>query len=155
MEFRTQDTRELRRAAQNYVVGEDANTDNGENGGNSGNDSNGSNSGGGGNDEAENRGGDEGAGDAGNTEAGSRLRATATVITHTVSAGDTLWKIAEKYFGSGAYWTKIYEDNKDSISNPDRIYVGQKIMIYLAKDGAGETGTEGTVYTVQVIVIPD
>lgn len=109
MEFRTQDTRELRRAAQNYVVGEDANTDNGEhggnsnNGGNSGNDSNGgngSNSGGEGNDEAENRGEDEDAGDAGNAEAGSRLRATATVITHTVSAGDTLWKIAEKYFGS-------------------------------------------------------
>lgn len=155
MEFRTQDTRELRRAAQNYVVGEDANTDNGENGGNSGNDSNGSNSGGGGNDEAENRGEDEGAGDAGNAEAGSRLRATATVITYTVSAGVTLWKIAEKYFGSSAYWTKIYEDNKDSISNPDRIYVGQKIMIYLAEDGAGKTGTEGTVYTVQVIVIPD
>ena len=98
-----------RLCAQNYVVGEDANTDNGEhggnsnNGGNSGNDSNGgngSNSGGEGNDEAENRGEDEDAGDAGNAEAGSRLRATATVITHTVSAGDTLWKIAEKYFGS-------------------------------------------------------
>ncbi len=137
MEFRTQDTRELRRAAQNYVVGEDVNTDNGENGGGEGND------------EAENRGGDEGAGDAGNAEAGSRLRATATVITHTVSAGDTLWKIAEKYFGLGTYWTKIYEDNKDSISNPDRIYVGQKIMIYLTKSSAGETRMEGTVYTVQ------
>lgn len=88
MEFRTQDTRELRRAAQNYVVGEDANTDNGENGGGEGND------------EAENRGEDEDAGDAGNAEAGSQLRVAATVITHTVSAGDTLWKIAEKYFGS-------------------------------------------------------
>lgn len=35
--------------------------------------------------------------------------------THTVKSGDTLWGIAQKYYGSGAQYKKIYNANKDSI----------------------------------------
>jgi murein DD-endopeptidase MepM/ murein hydrolase activator NlpD len=39
-----------------------------------------------------------------------------------VMPGDSLWKIAQKYYGWGGYWTKIYEANKDKIKDPNIIY---------------------------------
>lgn len=35
--------------------------------------------------------------------------------THVVSGNDTLWSIAKKYYGSGTYYTKIYNANKSVI----------------------------------------
>ena len=49
--------------------------------------------------------------------------------THTVKAGDTLWALASKYYGAGAQYTKIFNANKDKISNPNLIYVGQVFTI--------------------------
>ena len=49
--------------------------------------------------------------------------------TYTVSKGDSLWKIAKQTYGKGAKWKLIYEANKDIIKNPDRIYVGQTLVI--------------------------
>jgi nucleoid-associated protein YgaU len=37
--------------------------------------------------------------------------------THTVVSGDTLWGIAQKYYGKGTEYTKIYNANKDLIEN--------------------------------------
>ncbi len=51
-------------------------------------------------------------------------------IIYTVVEGDYLRKIAEENLGSEANWSKIYEWNKSSISNPDRIYIGQKLHLY-------------------------
>lgn len=48
---------------------------------------------------------------------------------YTVVRGDTLWGIAVKYYGKGNAYTKIYEANRDIISNPDLIYPGQKLII--------------------------
>lgn len=45
---------------------------------------------------------------------------------YTVVGGDSLSKIAGRY---GTTWQKIYEINKDVISNPDMIKVGWKIKI--------------------------
>lgn len=47
--------------------------------------------------------------------------------THTVAAGEDLWKIAEKYYGSGYNWTDIAAANK--LPNPDRLLVGQILTI--------------------------
>jgi LysM repeat protein len=49
--------------------------------------------------------------------------------TYTVVKGDCLYNIAKKYYGNGADYTKIYEANKDKISNPNLIYPGQELVI--------------------------
>ena len=46
---------------------------------------------------------------------------------YTVSAGDCLWNLAKKFYGTGTAYTKLVEAN--GIQNPDLIYVGQKLVI--------------------------
>lgn len=49
--------------------------------------------------------------------------------TYTVVPGDSLSKIAKRFYGSAGEWKKIYEANKDVIKNPDLIYPGQTFRI--------------------------
>jgi len=51
------------------------------------------------------------------------------VKNYTAAAGDTLWAIAKKYYNNGNDYTKIYEANKDKVSNPNLIYPGQELII--------------------------
>ena len=53
----------------------------------------------------------------------------ASAATHVVGKGDTLWGIAEEYLGSGFKWNEVYEANKDKVSDPNLIYVGQELVI--------------------------
>ncbi|MCD8036960.1 MAG: 5'-nucleotidase C-terminal domain-containing protein [Clostridiales bacterium] len=48
---------------------------------------------------------------------------------YTVVDGDNLWKIAKSQLGDGSLWTGIYEDNKDTIADPNLIYIGQEIVV--------------------------
>lgn len=48
---------------------------------------------------------------------------------HEVVAGESLSKIAQKYYGNGNKYMKIFEANKDILSNPDLIKPGQKLRI--------------------------
>lgn len=48
---------------------------------------------------------------------------------YTIRAGDTLSKLAERFYGAYWKWGKIYEANRESVKNPDYIYIGQKIVI--------------------------
>ena len=48
---------------------------------------------------------------------------------HEVKKGETLSKIAEKYYGDPSLYTKIFDANKDVLKNPDLIKVGQKLRI--------------------------
>jgi len=48
---------------------------------------------------------------------------------HEVVKGDTLWKIAEKYYGDGSLYTNIFEANRDILKDPNVIRVGQKLKI--------------------------
>jgi len=48
---------------------------------------------------------------------------------YEVVAGDTLSKIALKYYGSANKYMKIFEANRDILSNPDLIKPGQKLRI--------------------------
>ena len=48
---------------------------------------------------------------------------------YTVKKGDCLWNIAKSYYGSGSLYTKIYEANKDKISNPNLIHAAQVLLI--------------------------
>ena len=49
--------------------------------------------------------------------------------TYTVVSGDTLSKIAKHYYGDANEWPKIFDANRDKLSNPDRINVGQVLRI--------------------------
>jgi LysM repeat protein len=49
---------------------------------------------------------------------------------YTVIKGDTLWDISQKELEDPFLWPKIWKENT-GISNPDRIYPGQKIRIPL------------------------
>ncbi len=40
-----------------------------------------------------------------------------------------MWKIAQKELGSGTLWNAIYEANRDTIQNPNAIWVGQVLVI--------------------------
>ena len=48
---------------------------------------------------------------------------------HEVVAGESLSTIAQKYYGNGNKYMKIFEANKDILSNPDLIKPGQKLRI--------------------------
>ena len=53
--------------------------------------------------------------------------------SYTVISGDTLSSIAEQYTGKASDWKLIYEANKALLSDPDRIYIGQVLVIPKAK----------------------
>ncbi|HBC73068.1 MAG: Peptidoglycan-binding LysM [Candidatus Amesbacteria bacterium GW2011_GWB1_47_19] len=49
--------------------------------------------------------------------------------TYVVVKGDSLWKIAEKTYGSGYNWVDIYRENTMKIKNPDIIWVGTELNL--------------------------
>ena len=55
------------------------------------------------------------------------------VTTYTVLKDDTLQKIAKKIYGSYGEWLKIYNANKDKITNPNFLRPGTVLTIPAAK----------------------
>ena len=49
--------------------------------------------------------------------------------THVVVSGDTLSKIAQKYYGDASLYQQIFEANRDILKDPNKIQVGQKLKI--------------------------
>ncbi len=49
--------------------------------------------------------------------------------TYTVKAGDTLSNIAKEHLGSAGAYMKIFELNKDQLSDPDKIKPGQVLRL--------------------------
>ena len=54
---------------------------------------------------------------------------TAASQTYTVVSGDSLSKIAKKFYGDANQWKKIFDANTDKIKNPDLIHPGQVLAI--------------------------
>ena len=48
---------------------------------------------------------------------------------HVVEKGDTLGAIAKKYYGKAGAYMKVFEANKDILTDPDKIKPGQKLRI--------------------------
>jgi nucleoid-associated protein YgaU len=66
----------------------------------------------------------------GGSSSGGAATATATASkTYTVKAGDTLSKIAKQHLGDANAYMRIYELNRDQLSNPDLIKPGQVLKL--------------------------
>jgi nucleoid-associated protein YgaU len=55
--------------------------------------------------------------------------APAASRTYTVKSGDTLSKIAKEHLGNAGAYMKIFELNKDQLSDPDKIKPGQVLHL--------------------------
>lgn len=55
--------------------------------------------------------------------------AAAAGRTYTVKAGDTLGAIAKEHLGSANAYMKIFEANRDQLTDPDKIKPGQVLKI--------------------------
>lgn len=63
--------------------------------------------------------------------------ATDVAPFHTVGTGDTLSRIARRYYGSSSAWTKLYRLNRDIIGpDPDQLVLGMTLK--LPPGGLGE-----------------
>ena len=51
------------------------------------------------------------------------------VDTHTVKAGDTLYRIAAEYYDDPSVWTKILEANEDTLEDAGSLKKGQVLII--------------------------
>jgi nucleoid-associated protein YgaU len=49
--------------------------------------------------------------------------------TYVVVKGDSLSKIAKRFYGDAQDWKRIFEANRDQIQDPDLIHPGQELRI--------------------------
>ena len=56
-------------------------------------------------------------------------QAAAATRTYTVKPGDTLSKISKQFYGDANKYMKIFEANRDKLKDPDKIQVGQELVI--------------------------
>jgi len=63
------------------------------------------------------------------TEPAQAAAAAGKARTYTVVSGDTLWRIAERMYGNGSHYMKIFEANTGVLKEPDQIFPGQQLVI--------------------------
>jgi nucleoid-associated protein YgaU len=61
--------------------------------------------------------------------AGSGVRSSTAERTYTVKPGDTLSKIAKEMFDNPNEYQKIFDANRDQLSDPNQIRPGQQLKI--------------------------
>ena len=66
---------------------------------------------------------------AANTGSAAPAAAAAGAKTYTVKSGDTLSQIAKEHLGSASAYMKIFELNKDQLTDPDKIKPGQVLRL--------------------------
>ena len=49
--------------------------------------------------------------------------------TYTVQQGDSLWSLAERFYGDGRRWQKIQEANRDVVPSAGQLLVGDVLVI--------------------------
>ncbi|HVX65243.1 MAG TPA: LysM peptidoglycan-binding domain-containing protein [Bryobacteraceae bacterium] len=61
--------------------------------------------------------------------AGAATSQSAAQETYTVQPGDTLSKIAERYYGDASAYMRIFQANQGTLRDPNRINPGQQLII--------------------------
>jgi nucleoid-associated protein YgaU len=59
----------------------------------------------------------------------ARIALPAGLRRHTIAAGDTLYELAERYYGDGEHFVELYRANRDVLNRPDRLTVGTVLVI--------------------------
>lgn len=59
----------------------------------------------------------------------------AQTLRYRVQPGDTLWDLARTFLGDGRRWPEIFRANESRITDPDRLLIGQIIVIPLGSGG--------------------
>ena len=54
---------------------------------------------------------------------------TGTIATHTLRNGETLTRVALKYYGNKKIWPYLVKHNKSVIKNPDNVPIGTSINV--------------------------
>ena len=61
--------------------------------------------------------------------------------TYTVRPGDTLWQIAQRFYGHARAWHWLYRVNSSTVSDPNLIKIGQVLSLPAAPRAHARTGT--------------
>lgn len=69
--------------------------------------------------------------------------------TYTVQKGDTLEKIAKKVYGDARRWPRIYQANRQALTNPNRVYPGQELTIPQIAEPAGRASDTPSAETIK------
>ncbi|MDH5518761.1 MAG: HU family DNA-binding protein [Gammaproteobacteria bacterium] len=71
-----------------------------------------------------------------NLESANQLKQIETIESTFFTArdyrlinGDSLWRLAKKYYVNPFYWPHIYQANHNSINNPDRVKIGKLVLL--------------------------
>jgi LysM repeat protein len=69
----------------------------------------------------------------------------AKATTYTVVQGDTLYGISVKVFGTPRYYERIFEENRDRISDPNTLQIGLNLKMpdVPSKTGGAGSGVKG------------
>ena len=59
--------------------------------------------------------------------------ASAPKRTYKVQPGDSLSKIAKEFYGNANDYMRIFEANKDTLNDPNKIQIGQELVIPLGR----------------------
>ena len=64
-----------------------------------------------------------------NPTLGRRATPSTTTRTVTIKKGETLYAIADREYGSGKHWKKLYEANKGVLKDPESVKEGMKLVL--------------------------
>ncbi|MDH5784744.1 MAG: HU family DNA-binding protein [Chromatiales bacterium] len=61
-----------------------------------------------------------------------------TERSYTIASGESLWRLARRYYGDPLLWPHIYQANAALISNPDNLRAGREITIPSLQGASGK-----------------
>ena len=59
----------------------------------------------------------------------TRVNNSITPKTYVVQKGDSLYKIARRFYGDGAMWTTLYEKNAEVVPHPLLLAAGTVLQL--------------------------
>src|SRR6516165_7002281 len=80
-------------------------------------------------------------------ELASSIKPASPAQVYVVQSGDTLWSIAQRFYGNPLMWSHIYYANESQINDPNEIHQGQQLTIpgtdtHNATSNAAKTATK-------------